>query len=245
MSEGWHATHADPVWSGVPVLRHVGLGTCGSGRELADIVDLEALGGIVTKSVTLEPRVGNAARRVAEFEVGMLNSVGLANPGLQRVRSEELLWIRADLRKSQVFVSLAGHTTEEYRRLVPGLDGDDGFLGFERNLSCPEGAGADGLTLTNTLPGTLLAAQAGSPVLAAGGWTQRARPAARGGEPRLACHPALLHIALVGVGGILIAQHAVQYLEAGACGVRIGAADFADRKCAPRVVAGIEVWGMA
>lgn len=121
-----------------PVL--LAAGTCGFGMELSDVVDLDALGGFVTKSVTLEPRRGNDAPRVAEFGGGMLNSVGLANPGLVATRGEKLPWIAAHVRRARVFVSLAGHTIEEYLRLVEGLDAADGFLGFELNLSCPNDA---------------------------------------------------------------------------------------------------------
>ena len=115
-------------------------GTCGFGLELSEVVDLEALGGFVTKSVTLEPRRGNPAPRVAEFAGGMLNSVGLANPGLEATRREKLPWIAAHVRRAQVLVSLAGHTVEEFFRLVEGLDSSAGFLGFELNLSCPNDA---------------------------------------------------------------------------------------------------------
>ena len=118
-----------------PVL--LAAGTCGFGMELADVLDVDALGGFVTKSVTLEPRFGNPAPRVAEFGGGMLNSVGLANPGLEGTRREKLPWIAANVRRARVFVSVAGHTVEEFLQLVEGLDDADGFLGFELNLSCP------------------------------------------------------------------------------------------------------------
>ena len=121
-----------------PVL--LAAGTCGFGQELSEVVDLESLGGLVTKSVTLDPRVGNAAPRVAEFGGGMLNSIGLTNPGLALTKREKLPWLRSNVRNAQVLVSLAGHTVEEYFELIEGLDGEDGFLGFEVNLSCPNDA---------------------------------------------------------------------------------------------------------
>ena len=121
-----------------PVL--LAAGTCGFGQELSEVVDLESLGGLVTKSVTVEPRVGNAAPRVAEFGGGMLNSIGLTNPGLALTKREKLPWLRSNVRNAQVLVSLAGHTAEEYFELIEGLDGEDGFLGFEVNLSCPNDA---------------------------------------------------------------------------------------------------------
>ena len=112
-------------------------GTCGFGMELADVLDLDALGGFVTKSVTLEPRQGNPAPRVTEFGGGMLNSIGLANPGLEGTLRDKLPWIATNIRRARVFVSVAGHTAAEFLRLVEGLDDADGFLGFELNLSCP------------------------------------------------------------------------------------------------------------
>jgi dihydroorotate dehydrogenase (NAD+) catalytic subunit len=125
-----------------PVL--LAAGTCGFGREVAEVVDLESLGGLVTKSVTLEPRWGNPAPRVTEFDGGMLNSVGLANPGVAAVRRDKLPWCRR-LVKARVFVSLAGHTPDDYPRLIEALDDADGFLGYELNLSCPNDAARGGL----------------------------------------------------------------------------------------------------
>jgi len=112
-------------------------GTCGFGEELGGVLNLGALGGIVTKSVTLEPRTGNAAPRVVEAGDAMLNSIGLANPGLQRVLEEKLPWMKEHLADIRVFVSVAGHTPEEFWRIVEGLEREEGFLGYELNLSCP------------------------------------------------------------------------------------------------------------
>ena len=112
-------------------------GTAGFGRELDGVMDLDRLGGIVTKAVSLAPREGNRPPRVAEFHGGMLNSVGLANPGLERVRSEYLPWLAARLTRAQVLVNVVGFTVEEYAEVVAGLDGAPGVAGFELNLSCP------------------------------------------------------------------------------------------------------------
>jgi len=125
-----------------PVL--LAAGTCGFGMELEDVLDVDALGGFVTKSVTIEPREGNPAPRVTEFSAGMMNSVGLANPGLDRTRSEKLPWIAGNVHKARVFVSVAGHTVQEFFDLVEGLDAAEGFLGFEINLSCPNDANRGG-----------------------------------------------------------------------------------------------------
>ncbi len=121
-----------------PVL--LAAGTCGFGRELSEVLDLDVLGGFVTKSVTLEPRWGNPAPRVSEFPGGMLNSIGLANPGVEVVRKEKLPWIRERVRRAKVFVSVAGHSPEEFEEIVLRLDGEAGFVGYELNLSCPNDA---------------------------------------------------------------------------------------------------------
>ena len=112
-------------------------GTAGFGRELDGVLDLDRLGGFVTKAVSLEHRTGNAAPRVAEFPGGMLNSVGLANPGVARVRNEDLPWLTARLRRAQVLVNVVGFTAEQYGEVVGELDGSIGIAGFELNLSCP------------------------------------------------------------------------------------------------------------
>lgn len=112
-------------------------GTAGFGRELAGVTNLDRLGGLVTKAVSLTPRHGNAPPRVAEFRGGMLNSVGLANPGLDRVRAEELPWLAAHLRRARVIVNVVGFAVEEYAEVVGGLADAPGITAFELNLSCP------------------------------------------------------------------------------------------------------------
>jgi dihydroorotate dehydrogenase (NAD+) catalytic subunit len=118
-----------------PVL--LAAGTAGFGREVAEVVDLEALGGVVTKAVSPEPRAGNRAPRVAEFSVGMLNSVGLANPGLARVREEQLPWLEQNLRKARILVNVVGFVEDDFASVVAGLDGFVCISAFEINLSCP------------------------------------------------------------------------------------------------------------
>ncbi len=112
-------------------------GTAGFGKELDGVLDLERLGGLVTKAVSREPRDGNAPPRVAEFPGGMLNSVGLANPGVVRVREEYLPWIASRLSRARVLVNVVGFTVEEYGDVVAELDGSPGITAFELNLSCP------------------------------------------------------------------------------------------------------------
>jgi dihydroorotate dehydrogenase (NAD+) catalytic subunit len=112
-------------------------GTAGFGRELDGVLDLDRLGGLITKAVSLHPRSGNPAPRVGEFPGGMLNSVGLANPGLDRIRDDHLPWLAKRLRHTQVLVNVVGFTVEEYGEVVARLDGVPGIAAFELNLSCP------------------------------------------------------------------------------------------------------------
>lgn len=273
-----------------PVL--LAAGTCGFGMELRDVIDVDRLGGLVTKSVTVEPRIGNASPRVAEFAGGMLNSVGLANPGLEAARREKLPWIAANVRRAQVLVSLAGHTVDDYFRLVEGLDDADGFLGFEVNLSCPNDAkrggppfaldpdavfeivsgcrarsqrplvaklapndprleltvgratdaGADALTLVNTVPGLLLKTDGATELGAGPGGVSgpAVRPIGLHAVARARAHSTL---PLLGVGGVFAPADAVAYARAGASLVQIGTASFADPRAGQRLAAGLERWG--
>jgi dihydroorotate dehydrogenase (NAD+) catalytic subunit len=112
-------------------------GTAGFGRELVGVLDLDRLGGLVTKAVSLEPRTGNPGPRVAEFPGGMLNSVGLANPGVEQVRNHDLPWLTRRLTRSQVLVNVVGFRVEEYAEVVARLEGLAGIAAYELNLSCP------------------------------------------------------------------------------------------------------------
>jgi dihydroorotate dehydrogenase (NAD+) catalytic subunit len=112
-------------------------GTCGYGEEYADIIPVDELGGIVTKAVTLEPRTGNPPCRISETPAGMINSIGLANVGLERFKAEKLPWLRDNLRAAQVLVNVAGWSIDDFVAVVSGLDNEAGFLGYEINVSCP------------------------------------------------------------------------------------------------------------
>ena len=118
-----------------PVL--LAAGTAGFGREVAGVIDLDALGGVVTKAVTPEPRRGHPAPRVAEFRGGMLNAVGLANPGLDAVATHDLPQLVSRLRRARILVNVAGAAIEDYVRVVERLSGVEGFAAFEINASCP------------------------------------------------------------------------------------------------------------
>jgi dihydroorotate dehydrogenase (NAD+) catalytic subunit len=269
-----------------PVL--LAAGTAGYGLELDGVVDLERLGGIVCKAVSREPRAGNRPPRVAEFPGGMLNSVGLANPGLARVREHELPRLLARLRRARVLVNVVGFTIDEYAEVVSGLDDLEGITGFELNLSCPNtsaggiefgadpgcierivrscrlatsrllavklspvlpdiaaaavvarDAGADAISVVNTLPGLLHAGDRprlgngnggmSGPALLPVGVLAAARVVERtGGMP------------VIGVGGIRSVDDVRQYLRVGAALVAIGTAGLADPRLPERVIRDLE-----
>ena len=112
-------------------------GTAGFGREVAEVIELERLGGIVTKAVSPLPRGGNSAPRVAEFDGGMLNAVGLANPGLEQVDREELPWLAGHLTRARVLVNVVGFALDDYPKVVERLTAHTVVTAFELNVSCP------------------------------------------------------------------------------------------------------------
>lgn len=112
-------------------------GTAGFGQEVAEVVDLDAVGALVTKAVSVAPRHGNPALRVGEFAGGMVNAVGLANPGLEAVRRECLPWLPAHHPGTRVLVNVVGNRVEEFVTVVEELDAVPGVDGFELNVSCP------------------------------------------------------------------------------------------------------------
>lgn len=110
-------------------------GTCGYADELADFMDINALGGFITKSITLKPRKGNATPRIVETDSGMLNAIGLANIGLDKFIEEKLAVL--EKLSPAVFVNVAGRTIDEYVAVVERLTGEKAIAGFELNISCP------------------------------------------------------------------------------------------------------------
>ena len=110
-------------------------GTFGYGREFAMLYDLGVLGGFVTKSVTLDARIGNAQPRIGEAPSGMLNAIGLENKGVEFVRLREVPFL--EKQNTEVIVSIAGSSVEEYGEVVSHLTGVDCIKAFEINISCP------------------------------------------------------------------------------------------------------------
>lgn len=266
-------------------------GTAGYGHELADVLDLARVGGVATKAVSVEPRQGNAAPRVAEFPGGMINAVGLANPGLEAVRAHHLPRLAECAAGARVLVNVVGFAVDEFATVVAGLDGTPGVDGFELNVSCPNvkaggmefgadpvalaavvrgaraatrrplfvklspalpdvartagiaaDAGADAVTLTNTMPGLVID-------------TQRRRPAlgfGSGGASGAGLLPVgvlatwkvrrATALPVLGLGGVRTADDALQYLMAGASLVGVGTAGMQDPRAPGRIARDLDRW---
>jgi dihydroorotate dehydrogenase (NAD+) catalytic subunit len=112
-------------------------GTAGYGLEVDDVLDLSRLGGIATKAVSVETRHGARPLRVSEFAGGMINAIGLANPGLDAVRKDALPWLVANHPGTRVIVNVVGNAIEDFVTVVAGLDRQPGVDAFELNVSCP------------------------------------------------------------------------------------------------------------
>jgi dihydroorotate dehydrogenase (NAD+) catalytic subunit len=272
-------------------------GTAAYGRELAEVVDLTRLGGLVTKAVSPQPRAGAPAPRVAEFDGGMINAIGLANPGVDAVISEHLPWLATALPATRKLANIVGFAVHEFAEVVARLEAALGASaagaidGFELNVSCPNvkaggmefgadpaalaevvrrtravtgrplfvklsptlpdiagsariavEAGADALTLVNTLPGLVI--DVGSRRSALGFGT--------GGVSGTALLPVgvlatwkvrrAVQVPLMGIGGVASAADALQYLVAGASLVGMGTAMLRDPRAPERVVAGLARW---
>lgn len=272
-------------------------GTAGYGEELAGVVRLELLGGLVTKAVSREPRAGAPPPRVAEFDGGMVNAVGLANPGLDAVRREHVPWLAAHLPETRKIVNVVGFTTDEFAAVVAGLeevlDGPRGAAvdAYEINVSCPNvkaggmefgadraalstvvsgvrratrrpffvklsptlekigdaartaaDAGADGISVVNTIPGLLIDVERRRPALGFG----------TGGVSGPAILPVgvlatwkvrgAVSLPILGLGGVGSATDALQYIVAGASLVGVGTAALRDPRAPERIVAGLEQW---
>jgi len=239
-----------------------------------------SLDAYVTKTVTPLAREGNAPVRIAETEVGMLNAIGLANPGVDAFVADHLPRLAA--LGVPLWVSVGGFSVEDYVHVAERLAGRDGIEAFELNLSCPnvdevpenvgevvaavreiaakplyaklsaavadlaataraaEDAGADGLSLVNTVRGLALDERTLRPVLArgAGGLSGPAlRPVALA-----AVHTCFreTRLPIVGMGGVANGRHALELLAAGAADVAVGTALFSDPGAATRIRSELE-----
>lgn len=123
-------------------------GTFAAGMEYSDFVDVSALGAVTTKGVSLNGWEGNASPRIAEVPSGMLNSIGLQNPGVVHLKSEELLWLREQ--GAATIVNVSGHSFDEYVQVIEALE-DAPVDAYEVNISCPN-VDAGGMTLGTHVP---------------------------------------------------------------------------------------------
>ena len=267
----------------------VASGTFGYGREYADFFDLGKLGAVITKGTSLKPKSGNKPSRVCETASGMLNSIGLQNPGVEYFAQFDLPWLRQF--DTKVIVNACGSTIEEYVELCKILNTLD-IDGVELNLSCPnvkagclafgttyegvkevtlqvrkvltdkplivkltpnvtditlpakgaEDAGADGVSGINTLLGMKIDIDKRRPVLAnnTGGYSG---PGIKSVGVRCVYQMAgAVNIPVLGMGGIMNGDDAIEYMLAGATAVSIGAGNFVDPETSIKTIEGIEAY---
>lgn len=272
-----------------PVL--LAAGTAAYGRELSSVVNLDSLGGLITKAVSVERRHGARAPRVAEFEGGMINAVGLANPGVEEVRADHLPWLAQNVRRARVLVNVVGNRTEEFASVVAMLDDSPAVSGYELNVSCPNvraggmefgadaasltdvvtraraatkkplfiklsptlediaktaqtaaDAGADGISVVNTLPGLVIDVATRKPALGFGTGGVSGPGLLPIGV--LATHKVskAVKLPVIGVGGISKATDIVQYVIAGASLVAVGTAAMQQPRLPEKLIDDLEGW---
>ena len=250
-------------------------GTFGYGSEFAPYMDLESIGAIITKGLSLSPRAGNPTPRIVETPGGMLNAIGLQNVGIDAFISEKLPFLRTVA--TPVIVNIYGNTPEEYGELARRLDSLKEVAGVEVNISCPNvkqggivfgtdptaayevvklvrdatikpvivklspnvtdiarmanacaDAGADALSLINTLTGMAIDLAMRRPLLAniTGGLSG---PAIKPVALRMVWQVArAVKLPIIGIGGIMTATDALEFILAGATAVQVGTANFLD-----------------
>ena len=259
-------------------------GTFGFGYEFADLYDINVLGSFSFKGTTMEPRFGNPTPRIAECPNGMINSVGLANPGIEKVISTELPKLKKCFNKP-VIANISGFSIDEYKYCCEKIDKEEQVGLIEVNISCPnvhaggmafgtspsaaaevtaavksvtkkpvymklspnvasitdiakacEQAGADGISLINTLLGMRIDLKTGKPVVAN----------KMGGYSGPGIFPVALRmvyqvyeavkIPIIGMGGVSSAADVLEMMYAGASAVQVGAANLVDPYVCPRII---------
>lgn len=260
-------------------------GTFGFGYEFAEIYDINMLGSFSFKGTTKDPRFGNPTPRIAECKKGLINSVGLQNPGVHKVIENELPKLKACFHKP-VMANVSGFSVEDYVYTVKMLDSEPQIGWFEVNVSCPnvhgggmsfgtspeaaaevtravkavtnkpvivklspnvtdivaiakacEEAGADGISLINTLLGMRIDLKSKKPVIAnkMGGFSG---PAIKPVAVRMVYQVYdAVKIPIVGGGGIESAEDVIEMMLAGACAVQVGAANLVDPMACPKIIA--------
>ena len=267
-----------------PVL--VASGTFGYGEEYQSLIDLNKLGGIVTKSITLEPREGHPPPRTFETPCGMLNAIGLSNVGVEKFIREKLPFLKS--LKTKIIVNVAGSTVKEYVEVAKRLRRTKGIHMLEINISCPnvkeggiefgstiksayecikavkentsypiiaklspnvtdiveiahavEKAGADAISLINTLVGMAIDIEKMRPVLAniTGGLSGPAiKPVALAMVWKVA---KAVRVPVIGMGGIMNTADALEFILAGASMIEVGTANFVDPQTSIKIVNGL------
>ena len=262
-------------------------GTFGFGPEYTPYLDIEKLGAITVKGTTLEPRAGNPTPRLVETPAGILNSIGLQNPGADYLIEHYAPYFRQ--LKTNIIVNIAGNTVEEYAKLAAKLSSVPGIAALEVNISCPnvkkgglafgsdpasaaevtkavkeatslpviiklspnvsdiaaiagevEAAGADALSVINTLLGMAIDIRKKKPILGniMGGLSG---PAVKPVAVRAVWQVyQRVNIPIIGMGGIMNAEDALEFILAGATAVAVGTASFINPRAALDVLEGIE-----
>ncbi|RZB37358.1 MAG: dihydroorotate dehydrogenase (NAD+) catalytic subunit [Desulfobacteraceae bacterium Eth-SRB2] len=264
-------------------------GTFGYAGEFEKLIDLNRLGAIIVKGLSLEPSRGNPPPRIVETACGMLNAIGLENVGLKAFVKEKLPVLK--MINAPVFVNIYGKSMEDYAELASRLEDIEEVSGIEVNISCPnvtcggmafgaypesaarvvravrkrttrplmvklspnvtditeiarsvEGEGADSISLINTITGMAIDIETRRPKLAniTGGLSG---PAIRPVALRMVWQVAqVVKVPVIGVGGIMTAKHALEFLIAGAVAVQVGTANFINPHATIDIIEGIEAF---
>jgi dihydroorotate dehydrogenase (NAD+) catalytic subunit len=262
-------------------------GTFGYGKEFASVLNLNRLGGLVTKAVSHEPRPGNPFPRIAETASGMLNSIGLANAGVKKFIQDKLPFLKA--LSTAVIVNVAGKTVDDFARVVAEIENVGGVDGYEINISCPnvkeggmafsadpkitanvtqtarsvtdrclivklspnvtsiseiaiaaEDAGADALSVINTVVGMAVDIRTRRPKLATitGGLSGPAiKPIA---IARVFEVVQSVDIPVIGIGGIMNHEDVLEFLITGATAIQVGTANFINPQVSEQLVNDLE-----
>jgi dihydroorotate dehydrogenase (NAD+) catalytic subunit len=264
-------------------------GTFGYGEEYAEFVDLNVLGAIVVKGISLKPMEGNPSSRICETPCGMLNAIGLQNVGLKKFLKEKLPYLRKF--DTRVIVNVFGNTINEYVKLSKALD-NAGVDAIELNVSCPnvkkggmifgtdkkalagliakvrqsvnkailitklspnvsniyefskvaEDAGSDAISLINTITGMAIDVETRKPKLAniTGGLSG---PAIKPIAVRMVWEASrAVSIPVIGIGGIMNAEDAIEFILAGATAIEVGTANFVNPGATTEIIEGIETY---
>jgi len=265
-------------------------GTFGYGIEFEEIVDLEQIGGFVTKGISLEPMAGHAAPRLIQTAAGMLNAIGLQNVGVEDFIQKKLPAL-ARYPGCKVIVNVFGYTVAEYVAVIERLNQAEGMAAYELNVSCPnvheggmafgadpgtleflvhrartasrrplivklspnvtsiglmariaENAGASAVSLTNTFLAMSIDPETRKPRLSnvTGGLSG---PAIKPIALRMVYETAkAIDIPVIGMGGIVTPEDAVEFMLAGATAIQVGTASYADPRAAERLARGMQSW---